>query len=247
MLSKTPQKSLSQYILHPAAQETGSVLALIPQTIKAALAPLRQWIAQKEYNLSKTEKLLAQKLQNIKPEKIVSPEAYVAIPAIQAIAYCINNEELQNLYANLLANSMNIDTKESVHPSFVEIIKQMSPIDADIFKIIFEAKHTPLIDLSTYNHITSKNLIVKNISWITKYDYSLISLSLDNLSRLMLIDIQKNPSGNKDIYDMVKETHYYSQTQKRLHMRSSNNVIETYKSIQKTYLSTSFYKTCVSG
>ena len=68
VIEDTSKVSITVYedILHPAAQETGSVLALIPQTIKAALAPLRQWIAQKEYNLSKTEKLLAQKLQNIK-------------------------------------------------------------------------------------------------------------------------------------------------------------------------------------
>ena len=31
--------------LKPATKESGKVLALIPQTINAALAPLRQWIA----------------------------------------------------------------------------------------------------------------------------------------------------------------------------------------------------------
>lgn len=41
--------------LKPATKESGKVLALIPQTINAALAPLRQWIAQKEYNVAETE------------------------------------------------------------------------------------------------------------------------------------------------------------------------------------------------
>ena len=50
------------------------------------------------------------------PEKIVEPEPYVAVPAIQAISYAMNSDELRNLYANLLAKSMIKDTKDTVHP-----------------------------------------------------------------------------------------------------------------------------------
>ena len=85
--------------LKVATKESGKVLALIPQTINAALAPFRQWIAQKEYNVAETEKLLAQKLEKVEYEKIISPESYVAVPAIQAIAYSMNSEELRNLYS----------------------------------------------------------------------------------------------------------------------------------------------------
>ena len=51
--------------LKKTVKESGDVVALIPRTIKAALAPLRKWIAQKEYNVAETEKLLEQKLKNI--------------------------------------------------------------------------------------------------------------------------------------------------------------------------------------
>ena len=44
--------------LKPAVTEGGKTLALIPQAINAALAPLRIWIAKKEYNVAETEKLL---------------------------------------------------------------------------------------------------------------------------------------------------------------------------------------------
>jgi len=100
-------------------QESGNVVALVPKTIKAALAPLRIWIAQKEYNVAETEKLLEQKLKKVDYDKIVSPESYVAVPAIQAISYSMNSSELRNLYANLIAKAMVIDTKDNVHPSFV--------------------------------------------------------------------------------------------------------------------------------
>lgn len=102
--------------LKPTVQESGKILSIIPRTINAALVPLRKWIANKEYSLAETEKLLEKKLEHVAEDKIVTPEAYVAVPAIQAISYSMDNEELRNLYANLLAKSMNVDTKSQVLP-----------------------------------------------------------------------------------------------------------------------------------
>ena len=70
--------------LKPAVQESGKTLSLLPKTINAALVPLRKWIAEREYSLAETEKLLEIKLRNIDYNKIVTPEAYVAVPALQA-------------------------------------------------------------------------------------------------------------------------------------------------------------------
>ena len=134
--------------LKPAVQESGKTLSLLPKTINAALVPLRKWIAEREYSLAETEKLLEIKLRNIDHNKIVTPEAYVAVPALQAISYSMDSEELRNMYANLLAKAMNVDEKDKVHPAFVELIKQMAPQEALILDGIFKAPLTPLIDLS---------------------------------------------------------------------------------------------------
>ena len=70
-------------------------------------------------------------MENEDPGKIVPPEPYVAIPVIIALSYSMEVAALRDFYAKLLAKSMIIDTKDQVHPAFVEIIKQMSPIDAE--------------------------------------------------------------------------------------------------------------------
>ena len=116
--------TLYEDALQPTIQEVGKFVARIPRAINAAFSGLDKWILNKEYAIDETKKLLAQKLADVDPEKIVEPEPYVAVPAIQAISYSMNSEELRNLYANLLAKAMNSDTKDFVHPSFVEIIKQ---------------------------------------------------------------------------------------------------------------------------
>lgn len=232
--------------LKPTVQESGKVLSLIPRTINAALVPLRKWIANKEYSLAETEKLLEKKLEHVGEDKIVTPEAYVAVPAIQAISYSMDNDELRNLYANLLAKSMNVDTKNLVHPSFVEIIKQMSPIDAIVFKGIFESAITPVIDLFIKLPEGGEDCHKYNISWMQFTSYDTILVSIDNLIRLGLIEIPYDRSyTNDENYEHVRKTTDYIGIKKELEALNRGTVSENKKFIKKTALANSFYSICV--
>lgn len=230
----------------PTVQETGKVLSLIPRTINAALVPLRKWIANKEYSLAETEKLLEKKLEHVGEDKIVTPEAYVAVPAIQAISYSMDNEELRNLYANLLAKSMNTDTKDFVHPSYVEIIKQMSPLDALVLKDIYDSIITPVIDLYVSNQEGGEFGHKFNITWMTFASYDSICVSLDNLIRLGLIEISNNHSYKEDVtYKFVRDTKDYVAIKTELEALNKGAVSERKRYIKKTALLNSFYEICV--
>lgn len=240
--------------LKPATQESGKTLALIPRAINAALVPLRQWIAEREYKLTETEKLLAKKLEHVAEDKIVTPEAYVAVPAIQAISYSMDSEELRNLYANLLAKSMNSDTKDLVHPSFVEIIKQMSPIDSLVFKTIMERNANPLIDL-VYEKIEGENFsipiasqtISTNISDIDVSSIEIICVSLDNLIKQNLIAIPEDRAYTDiHLYDKLLSSEYYiTEQQKWPDSPDGFKFSHKKKMINKTNLGFSFYNICV--
>lgn len=234
--------------LKTVTKESGKILALIPQTINAALAPLRQWIAQKEYNVAETEKLLAQKLEKVEYEKIISPESYVAVPAIQAIAYSMNSEELRNLYANLLAKSMYIETKELVHPSFVEIIKQISPLDALIFKKIMEREINPMVNLRMENEKGEFRTIITNVTDIDIASQELVGVSIDNLAKQNLIAIPADDYYAKErLYDVIIQSDFYK-SQKNLNSKTADGFEFTYskKMINKTNLGKMFYKICVA-
>lgn len=184
-------------VVQPTAKETGKTISIIPKAINAALVPLRQWISYKEYNLAKTEKLLAYKLENLSPEKIVSPEPYVAVPALQAISYSMNNDGLRNLYANLIAKSMNMDTKDTVHPAFVEIIKQLSPLDATLLKKLVDIDNSAFgitkVRLqkseSEYTGLDWVEHIINPIFGMNRSNVEQYQISLENLQRLELINI----------------------------------------------------------
>lgn len=245
-------------ILKPAAQESSKALALIPRTINAALVPLRQWIAEKEYKLAETEKLIAQRLADIPPEKIITPEAYVAVPAIQAISYSMNSEELRDLYANLLANSMNIDTKSNVHPSFIEIIKQLSPIDAIIFKEISTVRFFPLVSISVEKYSTpldnNKIDIIKtpkerysipNITYFQDIEYEVVLLSIDNLLRLRLVEERLSLSNTTPSSIQKNPTYANGKMQLNDYMTDSSwNYCEACRSLSLTNLGYNFYKVC---
>lgn len=181
--------TLYEDALQTTIQESGKSLALIPRAINAALLPLRQWIAEREYKLAETEKLLAQKLEHVSEHKIVTPEAYVAVPTIQAISYSMDSEKLRDLYANLLSKAMNSDTKDFVHPAYIETIKQLSPDDASYFKYICPLRYRAMIDviLDLPNAITKT--IAENANLFSTGHVENFSLTLDNLSRLGLITI----------------------------------------------------------
>lgn len=131
----------------PVMKPTGELVGLIPRAIKAALSPLEKWVLEREYNVAETRKLLEEKLQNTPPELIEPPEAHIAVPAMQYISYCMDNEELREMYANLLANSMNKVVKKGVHPGFVEIIKQLSPDEAKILRGFHNTLYVPTVGL----------------------------------------------------------------------------------------------------
>lgn len=118
--------------LQPAFKAAGAVFALPFQAIDAALSRPKLWVAEKQNNYERTCRILAEKMKDTPEALIVPPENYVAVPALQQIAYCFDSDDLREMYANLLANSMNSVVKDGVHPSFVEIIKQLSPDEAKI-------------------------------------------------------------------------------------------------------------------
>ena len=166
-----------------------------------------------EYAIRETEMLLAEKLKHIPEDKIVEPEPYVAVPALQQLSYSLDSEELRELYANLLASSMNIDKKGEVHPAFVDIIKQLAPDEAKLLKYFSSQEVIPAIEIQL------KSESGKGYTVLDKLDlhipggvldvYDNYQVYVENLCRLQLIEM---PQG----------IHY---TDERLYTALENKVV----------------------
>lgn len=232
--------------IKPITSPAAETLGLIPRAIHAAFVPLEKWILNKEFNLAETQKLLEQKLQNVAPENIVPPEPYVAIPAMQALSYSISNDNLRDMYASLLAKAMCDQTKEKVHPSFVDSIRQMSPVDAQLFK---EIGKTPILPLVQLRETLSDgfNLLETNISGFDIAEHDILSASIDNLVRLKLIEV---PADEHLVNDRNYQIIFNSSEYRKLfnkHNATKFNKVEPHKQlIRVTSLGKLFYRICVN-
>lgn len=202
-------------LAHPGLKAMGTVLSLIPRTIRVFLEKWEKWVLNGEYTIQETQKILAEKLKHIPEEKIVEPEPYVAVPAMQQLSYSFDSSELRELYANLLASSMNVDKKMKVHPAFVDIIKQLSPMDArGLEKIKSFYSPIPIINIQMMFDNRSFTEIVSDYAIDLKdvyEDLNLMRASLKNLDRLGLIKVRYDQYVKPDErYDIFKADEVYT-------------------------------------
>ena len=241
--------TLYEDALQPTVQEIGKFTARIPRAINAAFSGLDKWILNKEYAIDETKKLLALKLENVAPEKIVTPEAYVAIPTIQAISYSMNSEELRNLYANLLAKAMTSDTKQFVHPSYVEIIKQMSPYDAHVLKEIATNQPFQILDFYYCKYQDSQNSSdfllgleepiekrgFEGLTFISDISPDMVNISFDNILRLGLIQ-ERFTIGDAVVDERIKLSPIYKRMIHQLQIFETDSSWKYEESVQHFYL-----------
>ena len=156
-------------LAHPSAKELGELVAILPRTGKEIINSFVGLV--QEYGKKNTA-LLAQsveaKMKSIPEGKLVRPSTNTIIPAVQANAYN-ESEKLREMYANLVAKSMNADFHDKVHPAYVEIIKQLSPAEAVFLEepgLLLQV--TPICtvkyqEASTFQNIMKWNLHPNNI------------------------------------------------------------------------------------
>lgn len=115
-------------LLGPAGKEAAEVLRL---AVRNRLLPLQQHLAKPTSVESFIDEEVTPRLAAVPPERLQDPAPHVVVPALMAVAYTTAGE-LRAMFAALLAKSMDSATAGDVHPSFVEVIKQLTPDEARV-------------------------------------------------------------------------------------------------------------------
>lgn len=90
---------------------------------------------------------MAKKLAEIPEEYLATPSPSVAIPAMQGLSYSLEEPNLKEMYLNLLATATDDRMKENAHPSFADIIKQLSPREASLLLDTLRSGLLPVVRL----------------------------------------------------------------------------------------------------
>ncbi|PLX95334.1 MAG: hypothetical protein C0620_04445 [Desulfuromonas sp.] len=192
--------------VQPAAKEIGKGLAVVAKTINVALSPIAGLVWGYEQIEKYVKDTLEKKLKNKDPEKITSPPPNIAGPLLESLKYTAYQEELRNMYLNLLATSMDKDVTEKAHPSFVEIIRQLSPDEAKILYYIPTTSRYPDICMTRVDSSWAWGQIVYeevtrdfvNICKEAEIIHADLAISyLDNLRRLLILEYRQEVPGKK--------------------------------------------------
>lgn len=159
------------------------------------MAPIKLLVWGYEKIESFITQRVSEKLKNVPPENITTPKPEVAGPAVEALRYAGHNENLRELYANLLANAMDKTTIHLAHPGFVEILKNISSDEAILLQAFSKSNQYPLLDIRAKiieqgSGLTVMHSNFSHLSKIVKVERpDLIPSYLDNLCRLGILNI----------------------------------------------------------
>lgn len=206
-------------------------------------------------------------LQKIKPENQIEPKLCIAGPAMDAAKYFVEEPDLRSMFAKLIASASDISKVTSVHPAFVEIIKQLTPFEAKMLKdtdILMSSKgicklrvqkitgsysDTLFRPVASGRNIFNHFVLFKNINE-KKEDILFYAMLLDNLTRLNLCEIPANYelTDNKhyEIYEKSKVLKQYIAFLKQNGLEQENEEICLLKETSMpTAFGEAFYNACI--
>ena len=194
-------KSIPVYqdVVQPSARQVGKSLETISKTVNIALAPVKAMVWGYEKIEAFITQRISEKLKSIPEEDIITPPPHVAVPAIEALRYTGHDQYLRELYASLLATSMNATAVHKAHPGYVDIIKNITSDEARMLLGFMLYQVFPLIDILSYEKNSINYVIASpDFSHINKHAFQnrpeLTPTYLNNLCRLGLIEIPANQS-----------------------------------------------------
>lgn len=159
---------------------------------------IQYWAESKRYsaeqNYKKYVSSIDEKVAKIKEENLQDPQLSIVGPALEASKYYIEEKEIREMFANLIASSMDSTYSGLVQHSFVEIIKQLSSQDAIFFKYL---ENVRILDEFRNEHSFFSEDFPNPQSNI---------ISLNNLKRLGLIDIRYE----YEVYNSTEKKRFFS-------------------------------------
>ena len=136
-------------VYHDLAQPTVREVGMFAgESVRAILLPIRKAIDGYTEVVESLSEKVSQKLRVIPAERFASPPANVAGPILEAVRFVPLESPLHDLYANLLAKSMDAATASSAHPAFVAIINQLTPDEARILAFLSHGVDVPILSVT---------------------------------------------------------------------------------------------------
>lgn len=142
-------------------------------------------------NVDKFKEEITNKSAQIPDENRIEPDIDVIGSTLESARFRINKDEIRDMFSNLIVSAMDSSKADDIHPSFSEMIKMLSPLDAQNLYYLYHNKDETISKIiinfekggyqEVYTHIYLGNPECKI--------NDLIEPSIDNLIRLKLVNV----------------------------------------------------------
>ena len=179
------------------------------------------------HNVDKFKEEITNKATQIPDEHRKEPDIDVIGATLESAKFRINKQEIRDMFSNLIVSAMDSSKADDIHPSFSEMIKMLSPLDAqNLYYLYHHGDETiskirvTITETGSYtdyfNHIFLGNPECQ--------DNNLIEPSIDNLIRLKLIDVQYDAHKSDDaLYDKHRVNPLFSEFKYQQDERNRHN------------------------
>ncbi|MDQ0202511.1 DUF4393 domain-containing protein [Pectinatus haikarae] len=218
-LSTISTAALTALITSLTSKGTDAPAQTFNETWKFVFGPLNSFLikhnGKRQQNITDYLKAIQIETEKIAPQNLQEPAIGILGPALEASKYYIDEKELRDMFAKVIAGSFDANKNAILHPSYIEIIKQLSPLDAKLFSTL----HSPFF---LYTRIIKNERSGDLIQCIYLNDTypevdQAVAVAMSNLERVGLIyttnnlgPIKQNSSYPPAIERFKRTQHYQS-------------------------------------
>lgn len=255
LVKQTPQILTTIYgdLAQPSVRKIGTALETVFEFSTSFLLPLKLLNEKFKLNFEKRLNDYKQKLETVPEEELCEVNPQIGTPVIEKLSYT-TNDEIADLFTNLLTKASSIKTVNIAHPSFVQLIERLSADEARIIKYLKGKDYIPCITFRAHMKETGKGFfeILKNGTMI-QFKVELlfsqnISIYLDNLVSIGVLDIAHGlHKMDNNIYEPILERYKYEEVKGSYLGTNIYSRIEKKKSYyQITDFGKTFIRACTS-
>lgn len=141
-----PVKDIYEDAAQPAVRQAGVIGGDLMKTLHLALAPVQLAAALQD----RFRDFIDRSVRKVPEDRRIQPAPQIAGPVLEGIRYEPEGTPIDEMFANLLANSMDQQNHGKAHPAYPNLIKQLAADEAIFLAVILDG---------TYTRTTQRDLI----------------------------------------------------------------------------------------
>ncbi|MDO8789219.1 MAG: DUF4393 domain-containing protein [Sulfuritalea sp.] len=237
-------------LARPGVRQAGKALETILGLGNTILWPIAWANERTRIALDQNLEKYRVRMEAIPEERVVPIAPEIGVPIAEKLAY-VRDERLSNLYVNLLAKASDSETIHQAHPSFVNVINNLSPDEALLLEKLRVSGSVPFMTARAESpqgsfYVLHSSVVSKDLESGLTFPKN-ISAYLSNLTGLGIINLLADQwIDNKEIYAEIESAsteHFLNLIQKKENS-TERNLVFNKGIIETTHFGLQFMAAC---